>query len=241
MKNQAVKQSARPLVGPHWCATMGQNISDLVFSAVITQAQQNGGLVTIEQIEKIRRAFDATGSGLQGVYEDNFNACMSCASNDKKPKFERPKLLRFHIAARARSALDKSKIPGVAAWTRKHREIVCRATSDYLSSWSGTSVDDGLFQAYFDRSRSKGRELHASDLLEDPNAQSIVDGFLGRIGKHSEEHPEFAAGLMKLINKKLDSRSLLDPAPAPALDRQDVDALLEALFPAPGPETDQAA
>lgn len=220
---------------------MGRKIADLVFSAVVAQAQQNGGLVTIEQIEKIRQAFDAAGSGLPAVYEDNFNACMSCASDDKKPKFERPKLLRFHVAARARAALPNAKIPGVESWTKKQRELVCRVTSDYVGSWSGTSVDDGLFQAYFDLSRTKGRELHASDLLQDPNAQSIVDEFLSRVSKHRDEHPGFAQGLMKLINKKLESRSVLDPTPGPVFQLQDVDALLDALLPDPGRSQEDAA
>lgn len=220
---------------------MGRSTTDLVFATLAAQAQQNGGLITVDQIEKVRKAFEGTGTGLSAVYEEHFNACMACASDDKKPKFERPKLLRFHISARARAALPKSKIPGVSAWTRKQNEMVCRATSDYLASWSGTAVDDGLFQAYFDRSRTKGKELRAADLLEDAKAQSIVDDFLARIAKHHGEHPEFSAGLMKLINKKFDSGSILEPAPELALQRQDVDALLEALFSERTPNQDDAA
>ncbi len=218
---------------------MAHHIARLIFDAIQKAAEKNKGVVTIEQIKRLQRIFDDSGTQLASAYEDHFNACMDLVGETANRVFRRQHLLQACLMPRIREALAKSAVCSPDAAGEQCAALVCQTVAERVAACAGSAAEQSLSEVYYRLASTKGRDLRASDLIEDTQAKAIVSDLLADVRTYHETNPDFAAGLRELFNWTMSAASAGGP-PAYAVSKQQMDALLSALL-VPAPAKDTAA
>lgn len=196
-------QSKQPLPGPHHCATLGRSLVQVIFAALKEEAENNGGSLSLAQIERAESAFESEDGLMTPHYADTYNFCMGSMPSARGTSFSSIDPFLFYLRTRTDPMVSHIFAVQVSQGGTKWRSAFCRRFGNFVTEMTGSHVVDELTAIYFGLAQQKGRSLSASDIAADIKGTHALDRALHTLTRMRVRHPEIIDALRTAINEEV--------------------------------------
>lgn len=190
----------KSLPGPHHCSALGNSLVGIVFSALKKEAENNQGILSMEDLMRLEEAFGQVGGVMSPLFIDTYNFCMSSSPTSNSTPFQKEDPLFFYLRVRTNkivSALFARQLQyGASRW----RAAFCRQLAQFVRETTVQGIDDELTKIYFDLGRRQGRELTANDIRDDARGNQTLTTALRELTAQLPKQPELEEKLLSMLN-----------------------------------------